>query len=568
MNTRKFLVAFFLCVCSLRALTDSASYNGISWTGTWTLTGTTNNPSGSQTLAYTWNVTITGGTSQVYFIYQKVNASNNAVISSSEILRTSSGTGNITIEIADGQKAKIAIYGQNSSSGFDSGVIDEQVWTGQPCPIVAYDKWIDNRTGQTGKEWRVRKGSGTGSVVVDSGTVAAGQWLHYVANIQTCEGIYLEIRNGENWLLDDGDPAVVTETREPDPPPVTPPTITDPTTTPVAPVPTPTPSFAQRVTDGGMVEERNSAGTQQVMIHAATSMAIAAKNSQSSAQADAYNAQRLASIDANIAILRRNSDEVRADRAANNGRLDNIVTNTKKTADKLTSIETKLGKSETVNDRINEAADDSPDETSASAFVASQQAAGEAVIGQLESFGDTGSGVSAGPNMSSDFWTVTFGSFTFDVNPDRPEIQAVGQWFKALIAWLALIGYIWWAYNELEDKIKLMASVPQIRGNNAPGGIGGPATLLLAGITCLVIFTAIPLIWAVALTPGIPVNAISGGSQVLTAATGAVGGALYLFWYFFPVAYLVTLLVHQYAFRKFAMVIWVGAIIAIKSNPL
>jgi hypothetical protein len=221
------------------------------------------------------------------------------------------------------------------------------------CGTQTIDWWVDNRTGTSARI--VKFASVEGSTVtpipvsasVNAGTavsiaantettVAIGSVVHFTASGSYCGTLKMYEKTGDGVFVEtESDPSVAVESREPDPAPIPLPTITDPSTASVASVPSPSAAFPQRVTDGGMTEDRWTKGILDVLRASGSGTVVMAENSKTIAQAAAYDAARLQNIDANIALLTRNSNEERADRTANYARFDAIKNNTKAAADAL-----------------------------------------------------------------------------------------------------------------------------------------------------------------------------------------------------------------------------------------
>jgi len=413
-------------------------------------------------------------------------------------------------------------------------------WQPAPnCPEVAYDYWIDNRTGQRPRQVRVAlvdvtQPSGQ-QVTVVPGTlsiVSPGAMLHLAGNFVVCSGSLrlqeLESTgDGEQWFLASSDEAIGNVELAPTVPDVGEPAeVTD--SPDVAPDTTTTPTAATP-------KEVNSEKQLGVLNKIETNTALSGQNTSKQVKLHQYTNERLKSIDDRVGKLANASDATKPLREAE---LAALAKNKDESA-VVGNAETKQGEAEDL-------------------------------IESLEGLGDSGS-APGGPGSAPSMFVLEIGEYVFDLDPSSNSIVSTGAaWIKSVIMWLILVSYVWWVVHELEEMIKTMALTPQARGNPVVGGTGAQFTAFTCAVAITVaIFAAVPAIWALAALPSIDMtNVVSGGATVISSGSGVVQGAIYLLWFFFPVQYLLTIMIHMFAFKKSALVICMGVLVFIKNFTL
>lgn len=479
-----------------------------------------------------------------------------------------SGAGGINLYhvSASGSEANIggAFWSKTSGSGTEEVTVDgggwvliyvtdgvathEQNWIEAPsCPFAPYRYTVNNSAGAAAKVVRVvaiPAGGGAPSVVYGPVSVAAHATTVISGSVKNCGSFQLDQQtvNSEGapqWEayqggLGQGQGDAPGQLPDPTPPP------TVPTSTSVGAIPTPpdtTPVDPPQTTNGGKVEERNSKGQLDITKHIATVIGLGVQTNTNIQKQAEYQSERLASIDENIKIMKRNDEERRNSESAVAA---NMRTNTE--------IDT---------------------------HAKSQKQQGEALIESLQ-MSDTGTAPSSGPSAQTSIFTITIANYVFDLDPASSSLVSAGAaWVKTLIMWVVLILYVFWAVNFLEHKIEVMAVVPQARGNPVFAGTGAQLTAFSCAVAITAaIFVAIPAIWAIATIPVLPsggsmTTSVSGaGSFLSSASSSVINGALYLVWFFVPVSYLVSVGIHVLVFRKAALVVFVGVLVFIKNFTL
>lgn len=191
---------------------------------------------------------------------------------------------------------------------------------------------------------------------------------------------------------------------------------------------------------------------------------------------------------------------------------------------------------------------------------------GEAVIAGLSNFSmDPYTGPLNNGDQSSMFVVEMF-NYTFDLDPSKSALVSTGAaWIKSVIMWVTLIAYVWWVIHELESQLKTWSAATQARGNAVALGSGSQLTAFTAAVAItVVIFAAIPSIWAIATIPGVSTsNPVGQGGSVLSP-TGWLGGVMYLVYFFIPLQYLLSIVAHQFVFKKAALSVMVGVITFIR----
>lgn len=148
---------------------------------------------------------------------------------------------------------------------------------------------------------------------------------------------------------------------------------------------------------------------------------------------------------------------------------------------------------------------------------------------------------------------ATMGNASFDLNPFRADrLGPAIDWFRAAVAWLAIVLYGIWIFKEARVLFVDMTGARQARGNPVFGGTGGQLTaqLAAAAITAALAVTIVVVV-------GWHFGDI-GFDYVVTAAssnplTGMPAKAAWMLNKVFPVATLITVLVGRIGFHAACM---------------
>ena len=147
------------------------------------------------------------------------------------------------------------------------------------------------------------------------------------------------------------------------------------------------------------------------------------------------------------------------------------------------------------------------------------------------------------------FSLAAVGSFMPAVNLDPaadPSVSSAADFLKSFIIWATSIFFAWFCWSEFSEVVRTLLSAQQAQGNAIVGGTGAQATALIAAAAITAILITVPLAyWSIATYSINPVSSVSG----------VVSAALYLLFFFFPVAHVLSLAAAAFLVKKGSLVL-------------
>lgn len=173
---------------------------------------------------------------------------------------------------------------------------------------------------------------------------------------------------------------------------------------------------------------------------------------------------------------------------------------------------------------------------------------------QVTEFGAGGSGSNSVFRLDT-----RIGVLDFDPLSD-PKVGELILWLKAAVAWFIVVTFYWFVWTEFKQYTMNPWGAVVAKANNAPGGIGGPASLLQATLVTATL-VGLPVVFFAAVDTHTATwkSAFTDDPVTLAqAGTSAMKGGVYLAVSLFPVSTMLAAILSSFYVRVFGVVTVAG----------